>query len=70
MLIVAVSTAIFESAKNGQTAAAPEDVRTEQVVGNMLANKSGEPSEPLSELGVTPGPAPTPPAADPSTPAL
>lgn len=68
MLIVAVSTAIFESAKvrpeEGPVAA--DEVRSEQVVANMLENSVEPPSEPLAEIGVTPGAAPGPaPAAPP-----
>lgn len=68
LLIVAVSTAIFESAKvrpdEGPVAA--DDVRSEQVVANMLENTVEPPSEPLAEIGVTPGASPTaPPAAPP-----
>lgn len=69
MLIVAVSTAIFESAKSGRSPAEPQDARTEQVVGNMLTNQQDAPSEPLTELGVTPGgpaPADSPPPATPA----
>lgn len=69
MLIVAVSTAIFESAKSGQSPAEPQDARTEQVVGNMLTNQEDEPSEPLTELGVTPGAPATPDPSAPATPA-
>lgn len=77
LLIVAVSTAIFESAKvrpdEGPVAA--DDVRSEQVVANMLENTVEPPSEPLAEIGVTPGASPTappaasPPAAAPAPPA-
>lgn len=70
MLIVAVSTAIFESAKKGEEkATAPGDVRSEQVVANMLVNQSEAPSEPLAEIGVTPA-APSDSSADaPAAPA-
>jgi hypothetical protein len=68
MLIVAVSTAIFESAKVGekQGPVAPGEARSEQAVANMLNNDAVEQSEPLAEIGVTPGAAPdesTQPAA-------
>jgi len=69
MLIVAVSTAIFESAKSGQTPVAPEDVRSEQAVSNMLENEAEAPAEPLAEIGVTPGASPTPATATPTPPA-
>lgn len=60
MLIVAVSTAIFESAKVGENkaAAAPEEVRSEQAVANMLVNTTEAPNEPLAEIGVTPSATP------------
>jgi cobalamin synthase len=57
MLIVAISAAIFESASNqpGNGTTAPLD-QTEQTVANMVtANGSESPSEPLAEIGVTPG---------------
>lgn len=75
LLIVAVSTAIFESAKVRPEAGpvAAEDVRSGQAVANMMANVTAAPSEPLAEIGVTPAapatqdqaaaPAGTPPAA-------
>ena len=57
LLIVAISAAIFESASNqpgnGSAAALNE---TEQTVANMVvANGVEAPSEPLAEIGVTPG---------------
>lgn len=71
MLIVAVSTAIFESAKVGekQGPVAPGEARSEQVVANMLENQSEAQSEPLAEIGVTPGAAPADSAAPAATPA-
>ena len=73
MLIVAVSTAIFETAKEGEekAATAAEDVRSAQVVANMLENATEAPSEPLAEIGVTPGAAPAAdsPSAEPGQPA-
>jgi hypothetical protein len=61
LLIVAISAAIFESARrqpvNAVDAAAN---RTEQQVANMVANQAEAPSEPLAEIGVTP----SAPAAD------
>lgn len=70
MLIVAVSTVIFESAKVGEQKAAPAatDVRSEQVVANMLENHAEAPDEPLAEIGVTPSAAPAP-DSDNATPA-
>lgn len=56
LLIVAVSAAIFETARRQPTntidAAAN---RTEQQVANMVVNATETPSEPLAEMGVTPG---------------
>lgn len=71
MLIVAVSTAIFESAKVGEekAATAAEDVRSAQVVANMLENANEAPSEPLAEIGVTPGAAAESAPAEPAHPA-
>lgn len=57
LLIVAISAAIFESAShqpsNGTNAALNQ---TEQTVANMVsANGTEAPSDPLTEIGVTPG---------------
>lgn len=54
LLIVAVSTAIFQSAHHHRSdavngAAAPT------AVTNMMTNETQAPSEPLAEIGVTPG---------------
>ena len=68
LLIVAVSTAIFESAKVRPEAGpvAAEDVRSGQAVANMMANVAAAPSEPLAEIGVTPA---APAAQDQAAPA-
>ena len=61
LLIVAISAAIFESARQqpGNEVALN---RTEQTVANMVAaNATEAPSDPLTEIGVTPG---TPAAND------
>ena len=57
LLIVAISAAIFESARN-QPAGNSNNVlnQTEQTVANMVAaNGTEAPSDPLTEIGVTPG---------------
>jgi hypothetical protein len=54
LLIVAVSAAIFQSARREPVTAAPNPTRTEQTVANMVGNQSQAPSDPLSEMGVTP----------------
>ena len=62
LLIVAVSAAIFETARHqpSNTADAAAN-QTEQSVANMMGNTVGAPSEPLAEIGVTPGaPSPSP----------
>jgi hypothetical protein len=60
LLIVAISAAIFETASHRP--ALTNDAaanRAEQTVANMIGNDVAAPSEPLAEIGVTPGPAPT-----------
>lgn len=56
LLIVAISAAIFESASH-QPGTGNDSVRnrTEATVANMVANSSEGPSEPLAEIGITPG---------------
>lgn len=59
LLIVAISAAIFETAR--QQPANSTDAalnRTEQTVANMVVNATEAPAEPLAEIGVTPS-APT-----------
>ena len=58
LLIVAVSAAIFESARHqpGDNAAVVN--ASQQAVANMVGNTTEAPSDPLTEIGVTPaGPA-------------
>jgi hypothetical protein len=57
MLIVAISAAIFESASNQPANGTNVPLnQTEQSVANMVAaNGTEAPSEPLAEIGVTPG---------------
>jgi hypothetical protein len=56
LLIVAVSAAIFETASQQPTnTAAAEPTQSEQTVANMMGNTVDAPSEPLAEIGVTPG---------------
>ncbi|NNM76195.1 hypothetical protein HJG53_04650 [Sphingomonas sp. ID1715] len=57
LLIVAISAAIFESASHQPVNSTDPGLnRTEQVVANMVAaNATEAPSEPLAEIGVTPG---------------
>jgi hypothetical protein len=60
LLIVAISAAIFESARNKPVGdqAVPLN-KTEQTVANMVAANGAEaPADPLTEIGVTPA-APT-----------
>jgi hypothetical protein len=62
LLIVAISAAIFESARQQPSNAVdPAANRTEQQVTNMVVNQVEAPAEPLAEIGLTPS-APT--AAD------
>lgn len=64
LLIVAISTAIFETASSRDDASAGASAnRTEQAVANMVANEVEPPGEPLAEMGVTPT-APATPAVD------
>lgn len=56
LLIVAISAAIFESARNQPAAdrAAPLNT-TERTVANIVAaNTAAAPADPLTEIGVTP----------------
>ena len=57
MLIVAISAAIFESASNQPANGNSGTLnKTEQTVANMVvANGAEAPSDPLTEIGVTPG---------------
>ena len=57
LLIVAISAAIFETASQQPgNSANPTLNQTEQTVANMVAANGVEaPSEPLAEIGVTPG---------------
>ena len=61
MLIVAISAAIFESASHQPSNGTSSSLDpTEQTVANMVAaNATEAPSDPLTEIGVTPG---TPPS--------
>jgi hypothetical protein len=62
LLIVAVSAAIFETASHRpQSTNDAAANQTEATVANMIGNAAEPPSEPLAEIGVTPG-APTPAA--------
>ena len=56
LLIVAISAAIFESASQQPGNGTAALNQTEQVVANMVATNTTEaPSDPLTEIGVTPG---------------
>ena len=57
LLIVAISAAIFESASHQPGSGTNTTLnRSEQSVANMVtANGIDAPSEPLAEIGVTPG---------------
>ena len=55
LLIVAVSTAIFQSAHGRRGDALNGAATTQTAVTNMLQNDAQAPSEPLAEIGVTPG---------------
>ena len=68
LLIVAVSAAIFESARRPETAASAPSQRTEQAVANMVGKTVEAPSEPLAEIGVTPA-APAAATANANAPA-
>jgi hypothetical protein len=65
LLIVAISAAIFESARQQPANAIdPAANRTEQQVANMVVNQTEAPAEPLAEIGLTPSaPAPADNAA-------
>ncbi len=65
LLIVAISAAIFESASQRPEPDAGAN-RTEAAVANMMGNAVEPPSEPLAEIGVTPGGPATPPAGNAS----
>ena len=55
LLIVAISAAIFESARQQPVTTNDAVVnRSEQTVANMISNAADAPSEPLAEIGVTP----------------
>lgn len=58
LLIVAVSAAIFQSARREPANAVAPATQSEQTVANMVGNAAHAPADPLSEMGVTPG-APT-----------
>jgi hypothetical protein len=67
LLIVAVSAAIFESARRQPANNAVGLNQSEQTVANMVGNTVETPTEPLAEMGVTPGaPAANSAAAPPS----
>lgn len=55
LLIVAVSAAIFQSAHREPVNAVAPATQSEQVVANMVGNTAQAPTDPLSEMGVTPG---------------
>jgi hypothetical protein len=64
LLIVAVSAAIFETARQQPTTNASAAANaSDATVANMLGNADGGASEPLAEIGVTPA-APNAPAAN------
>jgi hypothetical protein len=58
LLIVAISAAIFETARQQPSNSAAPANQTEATVANMIGNTVEAPSEPLAEMGVTPGAAP------------
>lgn len=69
LLIVAISAAIFESARHKPASEAPALNKTEQTVANIVAaNATEAPADPLTEIGVTPAAPATPngSAADPA----
>ena len=68
LLVVAVSTAIFESARHrpGDNVVAVN--ASQQTVANMVGNTAAAPSDPLTEIGVTPAAPPTSNAAAPAMP--
>lgn len=58
LLIVAVSAAIFESARHQPSDNAVMANASQQAVANMIGNATQAPADPLTEIGVTPaGPA-------------
>lgn len=65
LLIVAVSAAIFESARHRPANQIVAQNASEQTVANMVGNSAQAPNDPLTEIGVTPAG----PAADNATPA-
>lgn len=63
LLIVAISAAIFESARNKPAGNEVALNKSEQTVANMVVNATATPADPLTEIGVTP-PAPAAANAD------
>lgn len=55
LLIVAVSTAIFQSAHHRRSDTVNGAATAPTAVTNMVQNEAQAPNEPLTELGVTPG---------------
>jgi hypothetical protein len=68
LLIVAVSAAIFETARQQPVdTATARPTASERTVANMMDNETEAPADPLTEIGVTPsGPAPAGNAAAPA----
>lgn len=54
LLIVAVSAAIFQSARREPATVAAAPTRSEQTVANMVGNTTATANDPLTEMGVTP----------------
>lgn len=64
LLIVAISAAIFETARNKPAGNQAALNQSEQTVANMVvANATEAPADPLTEIGVTPAAPATPNAA-------
>ena len=63
LLIVAVSAAIFESARKQPGDNVAMANASQQTVANMVGNTTEAPSDPLTEIGVTPAGPPTSNAA-------
>ena len=61
LLIVAISAAIFETARQQPGNSSAASNQTQAAVANMVGNSVEAPADPLTEIGVTPA---APPAAN------
>ena len=65
LLIVAISAAIFETARHQPGNSSVATNQSQQTVANMVGNTVEAPADPLTEIGVTPA---APPAANAAAP--